>query len=369
MLQALDVNGLLGSGGGYGSFRVLGNLSVKINGISTYTDYNRTLDLTTGVHTTSFKLSSGSHYKTSVFCSYPDQVCVYRTESNAALPAISISLENTLVSSSLLQVSCSGGATRLTGYTRSPRSGMKYDAVAKLASDGGSTCSSGTLVAPESLQTQSVTVVVAAGTDYDQTKGDMASNYSFRGSDPAPLVEATASRAASKSFEQLLAQHTKDYAELQGRFSLTLPDTSASSGVETSSLISRYGAADKGDPLLEVTLFDYCRHLLISSSRKNSLPANLQGRWTERLDPSWNSDYHANINLQMNYWASAQTGLDDPEEALWSYIENTWVPKGTETAKLLYDASGFVVHDEINIFGYTGMKNTAQWANCEYRYT
>lgn len=44
-------------------------------------------------------------------------------------------------------------------------------------------------------------------------------------------------------------------------------------------------------------------------------------------------------------------------------MEDTWVPRGTETAKLLYNAPGWVVHDELNIFGSTGMKEVAQWAN------
>lgn len=49
-------------------------------------------------------------------------------------------------------------------------------------------------------------------------------------------------------------------------------------------------------------MFDYGRHLLISSARSNSLPANLQGKWATALENAWGADYHANINLQMNYW-------------------------------------------------------------------
>ena len=48
--------------------------------------------------------------------------------------------------------------------------------------------------------------------------------------------------------------------------------------------------------------FQYGRYLLMCSSRPGDLPANLQGLWNEQMRPPWNSDYHININLQMNYW-------------------------------------------------------------------
>jgi alpha-L-fucosidase 2 len=105
--------------------------------------------------------------------------------------------------------------------------------------------------------------------------------------------------------------------------------------------------------------------MLITSSRDNSLPANLQGRWAEQLSPAWSADYHANINLQMNYWAADQTGLTKTQPALWNYMQDTWVPRGTETARLLYNASGWVTHSEMNIFGHTAMKDDATWADCE----
>ena len=65
----------------------------------------------------------------------------------------------------------------------------------------------------------------------------------------------------------------------------------------------------------------------------------------------------------MNHWGVDQLGLGALQASLWNYIQDTWVPRGSEAAHLLYDAPGWVVHDEINIFGHTGMKNSAQWAN------
>lgn len=57
----------------------------------------------------------------------------------------------------------------------------------------------------------------------------------------------------------------------------------------------------------EMLYYQFGRYLLIASSRENSLPANLQGVWGERLSNPWNADYHTNINVQMNYWPAQQT--------------------------------------------------------------
>lgn len=102
-----NVSALYDDGINYGSYAVAGNLSVAFGGAdAAYTAYNRTLDLETGVHTTSFK-SNGSTVTTTVYCSYPDNVCVYQISSSSSLPAISISLENQLLDPSLAETSCS----------------------------------------------------------------------------------------------------------------------------------------------------------------------------------------------------------------------------------------------------------------------
>ena len=49
-------------------------------------------------------------------------------------------------------------------------------------------------------------------------------------------------------------------------------------------------------------LYAFARYLMISSSRKNSNPANLQGLWCQDIFPAWDSKYTININLEMNYF-------------------------------------------------------------------
>lgn len=307
-------------------------------------------------------------YTSTVYCSYPDQVCVYTLSSTTPLPSVSIGLENQLVDPLFQTQACGKGFVRLKGVTQlSPPLGMIYDAMARVTTPGNTSyCSNttaGTLVIPSNGRTRMFTIVVGARTDYDQTKGNSASNYSFRGTDPAVHVKAVTNAAAAKSSDELRAAHTIDYQTLARLFSLNLPDPAHSAGFETSTIIDRYNWTGPGDPYLESVLFDYGRHLFISSSRQNSLPPNLAGKWSIDLEGAWSCDYHANINLQMNHWGVDQTGLGDLQRALWRYMQDTWVPRGTETAQLLYDAPGWVVHDEMNIFGHTGMKYSAVWAN------
>ncbi|ROW02518.1 hypothetical protein VMCG_06112 [Cytospora schulzeri] len=356
-----NVTQLLGPIENYGSYQTLGNLSVTFDGVEKYTNYKRKLDLETGVHTSHW-ITNGSSFETSVFCSYPARSCIYNIASDKKLPPVTVSLVNKLVNDSLVTDTCGTGYVRLTGTTQASI-GLKYDSIARISGNHSSTFSdNGALTIVPAPGQRNITIVWTAESDYDQTKGNQASNFSFRGEDPGPVVERIAASAASQSYEALRGEHVEDYAALMGLFTLDLPDTANSSGIETSDLIARY-TNGTSDPFLEALMFDYSRHLFISSSREGSLPANLQGRWAEQVDPAWSADYHANINLQMNYWGADQTGLGGLARPVFDYMTNTWVPRGSETAKLLYNGSGWVTHDEMNIFGYTGMKNEAQWAN------
>ena len=52
------------------------------------------------------------------------------------------------------------------------------------------------------------------------------------------------------------------------------------------------------DPALYALYFQYGRYLLLSSSRENSLPANLQGIWNNSLTPPWAKNSVGNVWMQ-----------------------------------------------------------------------
>ncbi|KAF2138264.1 glycoside hydrolase family 95 protein [Aplosporella prunicola CBS 121167] len=359
---------LLGDASNYGSFRVLGNLSIAIDGVTSTTAYNRSLDLDTGIHSTSFQANGNTSYTTTIYCSYPDKVCVYRLSSSDRLPTVTVSFENTLAAPELQNPTCGDGFVRLAGVTQlGPPEGMRYDAFAQVVDSHiplihCSNTTTGALVIPSSANTTSIELLIAAGTNYDQKKGTREHNFSFKGEDPEPRLRRLIS-AASKKHKTLLSRHLEDFQSLTHAFSLDLPDTLGSAGLETATLITRYNTTAEGDPYVDSLLFDYARYLLISSARERTLPANLAGKWLETLEGAWADDYHLDINVQMNYWHADQTGLGRLQQGLWDYIEDTIVPRGEETAALLYGAPGWLVHGEVNIFGHTGMKDVEKWAD------
>ncbi len=113
-----------------------------------------------------------------------------------------------------------------------------------------------------------------------------------------------------------------DYQKLFRRVSLDLGEktTPTSANLPTDERLKavRDGAAD---PDLTALYFQFGRYLLISSSRPGSLPANLQGLWADGLQVPWNGDYHANINVQMNYWPAEVCNLAECHQPLLDWID------------------------------------------------
>ncbi|PIG85890.1 alpha-fucosidase A [Aspergillus arachidicola] len=335
---------LHGDTDGYGSFHSLANLTIAIDGIDKVSDYTRSLDLGTGTHTTTYSTSKGK-YTTDVYCSYPAQVCIYKLNSTAALSNVTIYFDQIVEQSSLWNASCDSDCARLRGVTQEgPPRGMIYDTIARSSIPGSCDSSTGKL-SINARNSSSLTIVIGAGTDFDATKGTAATSYTFKGEDPAEYVETITSSALSQSESKLRTAHIEDYSGLMGAFTLDLPDTQDSTGTELSTLITNYNAnKTDGDPYLEKLLFDY-------------------GGMESHEECTWSGDYHANINLQMNLWGAEATGLGDLTVAVFNYMEQNWMPRGAETAELLYGGSGWVTHDEMNIFGHTGMKTYQTSAN------
>ncbi|GME22687.1 Six-hairpin glycosidase-like protein [Neofusicoccum parvum] len=284
-----DTTEISGSNDFYGSYRVLGNLSVEVDGLTDVSSYNRSLGLETGLYTTKFDADGGS-YKSTVYCLFPNQVCIYALNSSGTFPDITISIEPQQATSDPQDATCGSGYVRFTKLTQAgPQDGMKYDAIARLVGSSAKTtiCSNitdGALIVLSRWDTSSIETILAAGTNYDQNKGHAENNYSFKGEDPGP----------------------KDYQSLAQAFVLELPDTLGSACPETSEAIARCNTSTGyGDPFVESLIFDYGRHLLITPARPGVLPANLQGKWSQTLSV----DCHANTSIQMDYWHANQTGL------------------------------------------------------------
>lgn len=194
----------------------------------------------------------------------------------------------------------------------------------------------------------SLTLIFSAGTSYlpDFHKG-------WRGPHPRERVLAAVNTASGKTWEALLAAHEADYMPIFGRVSLDLGTTDPELAAKTTG--ERLQACHDGafDPQLEATLFNYGRYLLIASSRIGGLPANLQGVWNDSNMPPWGSDYHADLNLQMNYWPSYVTNMEEIFPPLEDWIRNG-IPIWTIKTREEFDLPGWTLRGANGIFGAGG---------------
>lgn len=77
---------------------------------------------------------------------------------------------------------------------------------------------------------------------------------------------------------------------------------------------------------------DFCRYLLIASSRAGGLPATLQGKWNPLLNPLWWSDWHLDMNLSMFYWPAGPWGLAETIEPVITLAEMN-LPRNTDATR------------------------------------
>ncbi|CCO35335.1 hypothetical protein BN14_09452 [Rhizoctonia solani AG-1 IB] len=197
------------------------------------------------------------------------------------------------------------------------------------------------------------------GTEYSMETGNAASGYTFKGVDPHAELTGLLAKAAGQNAASALAGHSADYRAALGGFSLNIGQKVEKTKT-TAQLRNEY-KADVGNPYLEWLLFNYGRYMLIGSTR-GGLPANLQGKWARDTANPWFGNYQPNINLQMNYWFVEMAGLN-VTSTLWNYMEKTWVPRGSETARVLYNStSGWVVHNAMfHVYDHFDYTNDVTW--------
>ena len=175
--------------------------------------------------------------------------------------------------------------------------------------------------------------------------------------DAMARVDARLMEISPNGWADLKARHVAEHRRLFGGFSIDL-GTSAAAELPTDERIAGFAAG--GDPALAALYVQYGRYLMISSSRPGTQPANLQGLWNEEVQPPWDSKYTANINLQMNYWLPDPAGIGACFEPLIAMVEDL-TETGAVMARAHYDAPGWVMHHNTDLWRATGPIDGAQW--------
>jgi len=330
---------------------------VQLPGHESATAYRRTLDLGRALVSTSYQ-AGGVNYTRQYFCSHPADVLV--VELTADKPG---AYTGTIELADGHQAGTTATGSHLT-FAGALANGLKYEAQLLAQHQGGTLAAAGSKL--EFKDCDSLTLLVAAGTDYAM---DFARHY--RGADPHAKLGQVLQQAAAKNCATLLADHQKDFATLFNRVALDLGKTPAERLSQPANLRKVSASADGGDPELEAFLFQYGRYLMISCSRPGGLPANLQGLWNVSNAPPWACDYHANINVQMNYWPVEATNLAECHLPLFDLIKSQLEPwrRATQAEKEYKLDSGKVrgwaIRTSHNIYGGLGW-NWDKTANAWY---
>ncbi|MFH8294717.1 glycosyl hydrolase family 95 catalytic domain-containing protein [Streptomyces sp. NPDC018059] len=338
---------------GYGAHQTFGDLHIDMPGAPAAPDttYRRALDLGQGLATVTYRHQQVRHHR-EFFASYPHKVIVGRFSADRAAQ-VTCTLR---YSSPRADFTAKAYGDRITVRGELADNALKFEAQLRIRHQGG------TRVAHDD---GSVTVtgadhvwfVLAAGTDYADTYPG------YRGEDPHRTVTRAVDQAIEAGHGTLRARHLRDHGALFGRVALDLGGPPPA-GLPTDRLLEQYGGAGSAaaDRTLEALYFQYGRYLLIASSRAGSLPANLQGVWNNSTTPPWSADYHTNINLQMNYWPAEAANLAETTAPYDRFVQALRAP-GRRTAKEMFDSRGWVVHNETNPYGFTGVHDwsTAFW--------
>ena len=345
--------------------------------------YVRSLDLATATATTTYVID-GVTYTRTAFTSFEDNVTVVRLEASEAgklnfnvcfaapnktnmeklginkitsdgmieaslVPARAQSenVDNKLQCYTFIKVINDGGTQTNTGKVN--------------IKEGGLVASNTQAPAIEVSGATSATIIISSATNFVNYE-DISANAEAKA-----LAYMTNYLDKSKSYEATLADHSARYAEQFNRVSLDLGSNAEQEAKDTETRIKEFRST-AADPGLVANYFQFGRYLLIASSQPGTQPANLQGIWNPnaRQYPAWDSKYTSNINVEMNYWPAEVTNLSECHNPFVEMVKDVSVT-GAETAEKMYDARGWTLHHNTDIWRTTGAVDNGSvgvWPTC-----
>ncbi|MEV6813844.1 glycoside hydrolase N-terminal domain-containing protein [Micromonospora sp. NPDC051296] len=302
--------------------------------------YHRALDPESGIHATRFG-ASGQRVLREAFASRAADLIVLRYEADrAGLLDCDIALTSAQGASATADA-----AARTISFHGTMGNGLRHAAVLRVAETDGAVTVTGSQLRVRSATR--MTLLLDARTDYQL---DAAAGW--RGPDPEPAISAALDGAAAQSYPALRKSHVIESTTVAERVSVTWGDSDAEAvALPTDARLARYRAGS-ADPELEQTMFVLGRYLLHGSSRPDGLPANLQGLWNDSNQPPWASDYHTNINVQMNYWGAETTNLSESHQALIEFVRQVAIPSRVATRNAFgADTRGWTARTSQSVFG------------------
>lgn len=329
----------------YGCYQLLGNLMLDY----TYSDnnapvssYQRELRLDNAISATGFKKGT-INYKREMFTSFSGDMGVIHLTADIDK---SINFVLGMNRPERYEVTTDGNDLIMQGQLNNGTdgNGIRYMACARVILPKG-----GRIIKGDS--TISVT-----GASEALLLLSMATDYF--GGDLETIVKSKLTTSEQKDYSALKREHISEYKKMFGRVDLDL-GWSDRVNLPINERLAAFHK-DKNDPALAALYFQFGRYLLISSTRPGLLPPNLQGLWANTVQTPWNGDYHLNINLQMNLWPAEITNLSELHLPLVEWTKQQ-VNSGEQTAKVFYNARGWVTHILGNVWEFTAPGEHPSW--------
>ncbi len=330
----------------YGCFQMLGNLRITYDYPSqaakaTTSDYNFSLNLNNAIASTVFKKGKTT-YTREYFVSHRADVMVIRISSDTK-KSVGFTLD--LSRPERGNVTLDGLVVTMQGQLNDGQNtsrGTKYKTSIRIISrDGKISADKGQLKIVDATEALIVVSSSTNMTDKDYVK----------------TVESLLAAACTTPYFKLRTEHISKYQEKFNRVSLKL-GSDMNAGLPANQRLTEFQKND--DPAFAALYFQFGRYLMISGTRENSLPLNLQGLWAKGVQTPWNGDYHLNINVQMNYWPAEVCNLSELHKPLIDFTRSL-VPSGEATAKAFYNSEGWVAHVITNPWRFTAPAEHASW--------
>ena len=318
-------------------------------------NYRRELNLGTGVASVSYKVGEVT-FKREIFCPAKEDMVVLRMTADKP-GALNLRLQYRREQDAVAfpvndsELGISGQVFDFPAKDRG-ESGfhMRFAGLIRGTHQGGRMSTHSNAFYVEGAD--EVTFYFTAATDYDFSK------LSFDPSiDPGEKCRQMMDRSSATGYDEIRQSHVAEHSAIFNRveFNMGTPSDKPTD--------QRLAAVQAGnvDLSLIALYFQYGRYLLMNSSRAPGiLPANLQGLWNEDMYAAWSSDFHTNINIQMNYWPAEVCNLSETFLPF-SDLINALREPGRQTARKTYNSEGWTVNHLTNPFGHTAISDGVGW--------
>lgn len=338
------------------SYASMGNLYLDFKNNNVYEEYERELDLEEGIVKVKYKID-GIEFTRTLFISAPDNAIIINLTAsekgklsfNASLDSLlrfeTKSLgENSIVLKGKAPIHLAPSYADEENpiiYDEEGKRGMDFEILLDAKACNGKISSKNGILKVEGAD--KVLIKIAAHTSFNGFKCEAGTE----GKDPKKLCSQTLEKIKRKTFKELYLDHLREYRDLFRRVEFNLGEDE-NYKIPTNKRLNK--VINGGEDLSLIQLyFQYGRYLLMSSSRKGSQPANLQGIWNQDLRPAWSSNYTTNINVEMNYWPAEICNLSECHEPLFEMIKEV-SEVGMETAKVRYGCRGWTANHNIDLW-------------------